>query len=221
MTLGVLGGLGPGATVQFMEALLAATPAERDQDHLETVVYNDPTVPDRTAAIRGEDDVGDQLVANARALDRLGVDYLVIASNLTHYWYDAVDAAVEADVVHVVRAACAAVEARGYDRVGLLTTSTAREIGLYEGVLEGVELVYPDRMDAAMDAIYAYKAGRTDAAGREMAGIARDLAADVDALVLGCTEFSAMAVTAPCPVIDPLAVVARDLVELVSEGDGP
>lgn len=212
--LGVLGGVGPDATVNFLETLLAVTPAERDQDHIESIIYNDPTIPDRTEAIRGTDDVRDQLVANATALDTMCVDSIVIASNLTHYWYDDVAAAVDADVVHMIRAACDAIVERGYRRVGVLATTTARDVGLYEDALDGraVDLVYPEPMEPLMDAIYQYKAGQKRAAQESIEDLVAELASAVDAVVLGCTEFSAMEWSLPVPTIDPVEVVARDVV---------
>lgn len=213
MTVGILGGVGPAATVNFMETLLEVTPAQRDQDHIPSIVYNDPTIPDRSAAIRGTDDVRDQLVTNAEALDRMGIDYLVIASNLTHYWFDDVATAVDAQALHMIRAVCETIRARDYQRVGLLTTTTARDVGLYEQWLDEVELVYPESMRPVMDAIYRYKAGREREAQRVIDAIGHDLATDVDALVLGCTEFSAMEWTVGTPTLDPVEILSRRLVD--------
>lgn len=213
MTVGVLGGVGPAATVNFLETLIEVTPAQRDQDHIPSIVHNDPTIPDRTAAIRGTDDVRDQLVANAEALDRMGVDYLVIASNLTHYWFDEVATAVDAQALHMIQAVCETIRARDYHRVGLLTTTTARDVGLYEQWVDEVDIVYPDAMSTAMDAIYRYKAGREAEANRMLEEIVSDLAADVDALVLGCTEFSAMEWSVETPTLDPVEKLAKRVVE--------
>ena len=220
MTLGVLGGVGPAATVNFLETLIAITPARKDQDHIETIVYNDPTVPDRTDAIRGEDDVREHLVANARTLDRMDVEYIVIASNLTHYWFDDVASAVDAEVIHMIRAVSEEIgdQGEGYDRVGLLTTTTAREIGLYERFLDDVELAYPAEMETVMESIYRYKAGHESAARRQIDDLVRDLSAEVDALVLGCTEFSAMEWTDVGPTIDPVEVLASRCVERIARG---
>jgi aspartate racemase len=219
MALGVLGGVGPAATVHFLETLIATTPARRDQDHIETIVYNDPTVPDRTDAIRGEDDVRDHLVANAEALDRTGVECVVIASNLTHYWFDDVADAVDAEMLHLIRTACDEIGERGYERVGLLTTTTAREIGLYERFLDDVGIAYPEEMDAVMESIYRYKAGDEADARRRIDDVVRDLSTEVDALVLGCTEFSAMEWSGVGPTIDPVEIAAGECVERLYTGD--
>ena len=77
--VGVLGGMGPAATVNFMEEVVAATPAEGDTDHLETVVYNDAKIPDRNAAILddGESPVP-RLVRNECRLESIGADFLAM-----------------------------------------------------------------------------------------------------------------------------------------------
>lgn len=219
MTLGVLGGVGPAATVNFLEMLIATTPARKDQDHIETIIYNDPTVPDRTDAIRGEDDVREHLVANAKALDRMDVEYVVIASNLTHYWFDDVADAVDAEMIHMIGSVCDEISEQGHERVGLLTTTTARAIGLYERFLDDVELVYPEAMDVAMESIYQYKAGHEADARRQIDDVARELSAEVDALVLGCTEFSAMEWTDVGPSIDPVEVLAGECIDRLYSGE--
>jgi len=68
-TAGVMGGMGPDATVDFMAKVIALTDSGRDQDHVHMIVDHDPTVPNRQEAIRGEDsDVADRLAAMARRL---------------------------------------------------------------------------------------------------------------------------------------------------------
>ena len=51
--LGVLGGMGPLATVDFLQKLIEETPARRDQDHVPVVAYSVPQMPDRPPAIIG------------------------------------------------------------------------------------------------------------------------------------------------------------------------
>ena len=219
MTLGILGGIGPAATVHFLETLIATTPAQKDQDHIETIIYNDPTIPDRTDAIRGEDDVRDHLVANAKALDRVGVEYVTIASNLTHYWFDDIADAVDAEMIHMIQTVCDEISEQGYERVGLLTTTTARQIGLYERFLDNIELVYPEEMDIVMESIYRYKAGHKADAQHQIDNVARELSEEVDAIVLGCTEFSAMEWTEIDPTVDPVEVLADECVDTLYSGE--
>jgi len=84
-TAGVMGGMGPDATVDFMAKVIALTDSGRDQDHVHMIVDHDPTVPNRQEAIRGEDsDVADRLAAMARRLQDAGADFLVMVCNTAH-----------------------------------------------------------------------------------------------------------------------------------------
>src|SRR5512139_2189053 len=93
--IGVLGGMGPAATADFFQKIIQATPAKTDQDHLKVVIFSNPHVPDRTAAIRGDgQDPLPELVAGADALIRAGADFLTIPCVTVHYFFDRLQAAV-------------------------------------------------------------------------------------------------------------------------------
>src|SRR4051812_27943024 len=93
--VGVLGGMGPAATVDFLRRVVAATPATRDQDHLRLLVDSNPAVPDRTAALLGAGpDPTPVLVAMARGLEAQGADLLVMPCNTASAFADGVQRAV-------------------------------------------------------------------------------------------------------------------------------
>lgn len=206
MTLGVLGGLGPGATVHFFDRLIKKTPAESDQEHIETLVFNDPTVPDRTAAILNSGpSPKSQLVENAITLDNAACDAIVINSNTTHYYYDAIAAAVDAEVPHLMQLVSERLKKRDFSSVGVLTTEPAAEIGLYDDVAETV--VYPDEIDLLMDAMYLYKAGEIEPAKQKFLDGVATVPNHVDCYVVGCTDFSALSVTLNKETVDALEVL--------------
>ena len=86
-TIGVLGGMGPEATVEIFERIVNGTPAKTDQDHLRMIIDNNPGIPDRTAAIlkKGPDPLP-ALIRSAQVLQQAGADFLVIPCNTAHYW---------------------------------------------------------------------------------------------------------------------------------------
>ncbi len=94
----------------------------------------------------------------------MGATHPVIASNLTYHWFDGIDV----EMLHVIALTCETLRAMEVERVGLLASITAREIGLYEEFLGEITPVYPADMDVVMDAMYRYKAGEEAAAEREM-----------------------------------------------------
>ncbi len=81
-TVGVLGGMGPDATVDFMAKVIALTPATKDQDHIRMIIDHNPKVPNRqTAILDNGEDPGPDLAATATRLDTAGADFLVIPCN--------------------------------------------------------------------------------------------------------------------------------------------
>jgi aspartate racemase len=102
--VGVLGGMGPDATVAFMQRVIDATPAEDDIDHVHLLVDNNPKVPSRIKALIDGDgeNPGPAIAAMARRLEKAGADFLVMPCNTAHYyWQDAQDA-VGIPVWHIV-----------------------------------------------------------------------------------------------------------------------
>ena len=102
--LGIIGGVGPLATAYFMEAIIKKTPATTDQDHIPMIVFNDPQIPDRTAYIldHTKPDPQPEMVKVAQWLEEAGADYIAIACNTAHYFYDAICKAVSIPVLNIM-----------------------------------------------------------------------------------------------------------------------
>lgn len=197
LTVGVLGGLGPAATLDFLAKVLAATPAGSDQDHLHLIIDDDPTVPDRNDAVAGRGpSPAPQLGAMAKRLEGAGADFLVMVCNAAHAFQDAIEDSVAIPFVSIVEEAVEATLARvsGARRVGVLAAEGALDAGLYQRAFaaRGVEALVPEGEDRAtfMRLMYAVKVGDAgDAVRRGMLNLARRLEeAGAEALVAGCTE---------------------------------
>ena len=188
-TLGVLGGMGPAATLDFLAKLQAATPAARDQDHLRVLVDINPQVPDRND---GVDPPGPVLAGMAVRLRDAGAEVLAIACNTAHAYADEVKAASGLPLIDMIDAACGAAKATGARKVGVLATGVA--VGLYTERLKaiGLEPVSPSRakQEWFMSLLYRIKAGDlSEEVEAEMALVAYSLAeAGAQAVIAGCTE---------------------------------
>jgi len=193
--VGVLGGLGPDATVDFLAKVVAATPAASDQDHIRMLIDHNPGVPNRHAAIAGTaPGVGPELAAMARGLETAGADFLVMVCNTAHAWTDDIRAAVSIPFVSIIDVVIDALRAQRVERVGVMAAEGCLRAGLYQEALAaaGFEPVLwsEAELERFMTLVYRIKAGeRDDDIG---AGIRR-LAADLefrgaDALIAGCTE---------------------------------
>ena len=224
--VGVLGGMGPMATVDFMRKVMASTPAESDQDHVPMVVSSIPQVPDRTSAFRG-DGVSPlpAMIASGRRLVDAGAGMVVIACNTAHLWFAEIHAALGLPMLHLVDAAledAAAVAGPGAT-IGLLCTDATLASGLYlnrppaaqpsEG--PGMRWALPtagEMMELVMPGIAAVKSGRLDQGEQLLQAAGRALARrGAQALVLGCTEVPVVLsrLNSPLPVIDPTDALAR------------
>lgn len=196
--VGVLGGMGPDATVDFFGKLVRATKAARDQDHLRIVIDNDPTVPDRSAAIAGRGaSPAPRLAAMTRGLVAQGAELLVMPCNAAHAFADAVrEAAGEVPFLDLIETTVVATRARlpGVRAVGLLATDGALAARLYQDAYAaaGVRALVPgaDDQRLVMAAIYAVKRGTVDDAVRSRlhAVAERLVAAGAEALIAACTE---------------------------------
>ncbi len=199
--LGVLGGMGPAATADFLAKLAAYTPAARDQEHIATIVYSDPTTPDRSDAILNDGE--NPLPAMFRGiafLDEAGCDLIAIPCNTAHHWYDDLAAATTVPVVHIVDAVAAQVEREAPDTtvLGLMATDGTIQARIYEKVLTQsgrrvIDLTDLGPDNPVMAGIRAVKAGALDGARDILTAAARELAArGAQGLIYGCTDVSAV-----------------------------
>lgn len=214
-TVGIMGGFGPEATADFFAKLIAETPAQTDQDHLHILVDNNPGVPNRHLAIRGESpSVGPDLALMAQRLETAGADFLVMVCNTAHTWTDEIRSSVSIPFISFIEEVCDHV-ARSHEPcpVGIMAADGCLEAGLYQDALEsrGFEPVCwsEDELQRFMTLVFRIKSGERDAAmSAEMAALAETLARRGARLIIsGCTEI-------------PLVLDADDVsIALVSSSD--
>jgi aspartate racemase len=195
--LGVLGGMGPLATADFYEKLIAQTPAARDQDHVPVVIYAVPQVPDRTAALlAGGASPLPALHAGVRTLVGAGARTIAIPCHTAHAWYDELAAESPVPVIHIADAAAAAalrLAGRGA-RLGLIATAGTLAAGFYPRRLaaHGFECTPPTDAEMralAMPGIAKVKGGAVEEGGRMVEQVvAALLERGAGAVVLACTE---------------------------------
>ena len=197
LRIGVLGGMGPAATIDFMTKVRAATPALRDQDHVPLIVHCVPQVPDRSSAILGSTDGPlPHLLDGVRLLQDAGVHAIAIACNTAHHWHAQLQAQARLPILHIADAVRTLIAQRKQPglRVALMGTQGTRQSRLYDRMLwaGSGELQFPDaQAQAAVDrAIACVKSGDLAQAREAGAQAARLLLSspNVDLLLLACTE---------------------------------
>ena len=195
--LGILGGLGPMASVYFYELLTRHTEASCDQDHLDLILSSSATTPDRTAFILGQstEDPLPRMLDDAGVLIAAGADVIAIPCNTAHYFYDALAEALSVPVINIIYETVHALAAMGVKTFGLLATAGTAAAGGYAHVAErfGMTCVLPSPEEQAQlnELIYAsIKQGKAPDLTAFSTLSARLLGLGCERLVLGCTELS-------------------------------
>lgn len=227
--VGVLGGMGPDATVDFMRKVIALTAGASDQDHIRMLVDHNPKVPSRQRA--SPDDaarIRRTLATMAAGLEAAGADFLVMVCNSAHAFVDEARRNVSIPFLSIVDETVRAIVTRHPEArtAGIMATPAAVDAGLYQDALAAAGLdalpVEGDVREALMDLIWKVKAGDR---GRDvsdgMATIARSLAeTGAEVIIAGCTEIPLVLDPArvPVPLLCSTDELARRTVEL-ARGD--
>ena len=194
---GIIGGLGPMASVYFYEMITEHTLAECDQDHIDLLLSSRATTPDRTAYILGQSNESPLpvMIAEAKRLISVGADVIVIPCNTAHYFYDGLCEAISVPVINIMTETVKYCVGKGMKKVGILATEGTVRSGTYERVCReyGVETAYPcDASQKLINEIIYDDIKKGIPADMEKFGrVAYELREQsCDTLILGCTELS-------------------------------
>lgn len=216
-TVGIIGGMGPLATVDLFSKIVTMTKAATDQEHLHILIDNNPAIPDRTAAIlRHGASPLPELIASAERLRKAGADFLIMPCNTAHYFYDDLCKAVPIPALNMIEETAKTLKEQGIGCVGLLATDGTMQSGVYKNVLDqyGIDSIVPDADDQREIMHITYdgvKAGDYSLdAGAFKAACEKLLSRGAKTLVLGCTElplaFDLFRVDLPH--VDPTSILA-------------
>lgn len=219
--LGVIGGLGPLATTHFMELVIAMTDAATDQDNVDMIVYNFPSIPDRTGYILGSNlrSPLPGLLSVGRSLARQGADCIAIPCMTAHFFYEELCAAIPAKILHGVRETVQHLKDQGVTAAGVMATdgTLASNLFIRELIDAGILPVLPsdDRQEDVMHLIYRnIKAGIPVEMERfyRVEAELREKGAQV--IILGCTELSLIKRDYPIGpgYLDSMEVLARQAI---------
>lgn len=196
-TVGVLGGMGPEATIDFMAKVIALTPADTDQDHIHMLVDHNPSVPIRQDHILGAgEDPGPAIAAMAKRLEQAGADFLVMPCNTAQAYEQKILDAVSIPLISIIDESVAAIAdaAPKAKAVGVLATIGCLQANMYQHAMAAKNLlpVLPDReeLEQLMTLVFGVKAGAIDNSVKQsMRELADALVArGAEAIIAGCTE---------------------------------
>lgn len=226
-TIGILGGMGPEATAHFFELIIKNTRAEKDQEHIPIIIYNNPKIPPRTDAVFEKGPSPLPLLAEgARILSQAGADFIVIPCITAHYYYHdlvkeekiPVFSLLDETLFHVRK------NLSSLNRIGLIASTGTIHSRLFHDTFakEGIQVLNPleQEQEQVMEAIFGtqgIKAGFTSGPAKKIIlDVARSLIQrGAEAVIAGCTEIPLVLKQEDLsiPLVDPLQIMALKSIE--------
>lgn len=224
--IGILGGMGPLATVDLFKKIVVMTEAERDNDHIQIVVENNTKIPDRTDhIIHGGEDPRRHMIKSALRLEMMGADVVVMPCNTAHYFYDDIIEYLDIPFINMIAETAKTAKERFVGKkLALLATEGTYQAGIYDRVFQknDLELVKPDEgaRREIMDIIYKIKGGQEEIDTRAFRRVLDDLKKQgAGAFILGCTElpiaFERFKIEEAC--LDPTEILASAAIQYVDK----
>lgn len=221
--LGILGGMGPRATLKLFDYIIANTPASRDQDHIRMFIDNNTKVPDRTDYLLG---LGPnplpELINSAHILDRLGVSYILIPCNTGHMFINDIQKVIKAKIIDMIEETSMVLKRKGVKRVCLFATLGTIKSHLYYRYFSkyDIELILPSvaKQQRIHEIIYNQIKAENyseDHVKEELEDIYYSLPSDPEILVKGCTEISLINFSIDS--VDPLEILAKVAIDKVNK----
>lgn len=220
--VGIIGGMGPGATALLFQKLIDYTDAKVDSEHIHVVIDNNTKIPDRTTAIlRGDNTPAVCICESGKKLEEYGAELILIPCNTSHYFYPYIQDELNVPVVNMIMETAKECLANGYRTVGVLATTGTCNTKIYDKELRkhGITTIYPDAegQNHVMEIIYdQVKAGKPGDATVVKELLAKMQKEGAQAFILGCTELPMVLKDGDFgyKFIDSLDVLAKRAVEI-------
>ena len=194
-TIGIIGGMGPLATVDLFKKIVIHTKAEKDSDHIRVLIDCNGRIPDRTASIlHNAPSPVPYIVETANKLADSGADFLIIPCVTSHYYFDEVRSRCHVPILNMLEETMVFLENKGLKKAFLFATTGTIKTGIYDSYSRkhGIELIVPESEDQqqVMNLIYdGVKKGNllydTAKIRQIIEGVCSGLHLPI---ILGCTE---------------------------------
>lgn len=218
--LGIIGGMGSVAAAHFFKRLVELTPAKTDQDYIETFLYNNSQIPDRTAGLLyGQPSPLPELIRSIELLNRVGVDYIVLACLTSHYFMPQLREHSKAAILDGIALTAERCRDLGLQKVGVMATNGTTKLGLFQEQLHklGINALVMNDADQEKyftEPVYApwgIKAGTVTGLPKERVHTGAQILIDAgaEAIIAGCTELPLVMAPAEfsVPLIDAVEVL--------------
>lgn len=219
--LGIVGGMGPLATVKLLEKIVMLTDAKCDQEHLHIIVDINTSIPDRTSYLigAGEDPRG-YLIHSAKLLCAMGADYLIMPCNTAHYFYSDIVKEINIPFLHMIEETARKIKEGNPEsvKVGLLATEGTCKTGVYDDIFSkyGMQVTKPstEKQKYVSDVIYGIKENRRIDIESFLSAADELKVVGCETFVLGCTELSVLHAQHKLQgnFVDPIEIIARSAI---------
>ena len=225
-TIGIIGGMGPLATVDIFNKIVNLTEVKNDQDHIPVLIANIPQIPDRTDSIlRDGKSPVPEIIKWGRYLQDGGADFVIIPCNTSHYYYDEIQKGLDVPVLNMIDLTVEYIKEKGYDKVGIIGTAGTLDTGIYQKKLSEAKVQYlqptKEQYGIMHHVIYdVVKAGDFSANIDEFMMLLQQMREDgAQAIVMGCTELPLLfnRYDIDIKTVDPTAILAAAAVVKATE----
>ena len=217
--LGVIGGMGPLATVKFYDKVVLNTDAHNDNEHIDLVVLNHSTMPDRTRCIIEKKDLEflNVIKKDLEILDNIGVDVVAIPCNTSHYFYDEFSKYTNLKIINMIEETILEIKRIGVKQVAVFGTIGTLNSKVYDKYAQkyGIEVkeLSAEDKNSVMDIIYKIKE-TNNLENKEFIEILNKYC-DKDTIgIIACTELSLLDICKSINTIDALDVLVKKSIEL-------
>lgn len=224
--IGIIGGMGPEATIDLYSKILMATHANKDQDHFRVIIDSNPKIPDRTKAILGigESPV-EEIIKTGKTLEKVGVDIACLPCITSHYFIEEVQAKLSYPILNALVELdnCIKENYPTAQNIGVLATTGTIETGLFSKYLKGTKILYPtakSQSEKVMEAIYGIEGIKSGNKGNKPLQLLQSASNELiengaDLIISGCTEIALVLKPHHIskPLLDPMVVVAPSVIK--------
>ena len=216
--LGVIGGMGPLATVKFYDKVVLNTEAHNDNEHIDLIVLNHSTMPDRTRCIIENKDTEflNEIKKDLEILDKIGVDIVAIPCNTSHYFYDEFKNFANLKIINMIEETILEIKRRGIKKVVVFGTLGTLNSKVYNKYAEenGIEVkeLSPEDKKTIMDIIYKIKE-TNNLENKEFVEILNKYCDNETIGIIACTELSLLDICKNINTIDALDVLVNKSIE--------
>lgn len=223
--IGILGGMGPAATATFFDDIVKITQnkygAEQDTDFSKIYLYNTALEGFNETGFEKPDIVKKQLINDVKKLESWGVDFIVIPCNTVHYFIKELRDSINIPIISIIEATISEVKNMQYKKVGVISSSSTRHLGLYKEKLVNENIDYiiatddeQKLLDRVILSVMTGKQGKNE--NEIIKNIINRMKNDsAEAIILGCTELPLAIIPSESslPLLNTIAILAGNTVD--------